>query len=64
MKRNKHDDELENVRQIARCCECEEDIFDDSSEVYIDADGNYFCSLECALNFYGIRKSEDCWYDE
>ena len=53
--------EEEGVRQIAQCCECEEEIFDDSPDVYIDDEGNYFCSLECALNFYGIRKSEDCW---
>ena len=64
MKDKKYDDELDNVRQIARCSECNEDIFDDSQDVYIDADGNYFCCLECALNFYGIRQSEDCWCDE
>jgi len=45
---------------IARCEECGELIFDDSDAVYTDCEGNYFCSLDCALNFYGIAKAEDC----
>ena len=61
---NEKYDDVESVRQIAQCCECSEEIFDDSPDVYIDDDGNYFCSLECALNFYGIRKSEDCLVNE
>lgn len=60
MKPDKYDEELETPRQIAQCYECDAEIFDDAEDVYIDADGNYFCSLECALNFYGIRRSEDC----
>ena len=48
-------------RQIARCEECRDDIFDDSADVYIDEEGNYFCCLDCALRYHGITKSEDCW---
>lgn len=49
---------------IARCAECGELIYDDSSNVYMDADQNYFCSLECSLNYYGIHQSEDCLVGE
>lgn len=48
------------AQPIARCVECDELLYDDSYEVYIDSEQNYFCSLECALNYYGIHKSEDC----
>jgi hypothetical protein len=54
----------EKSQPIARCCECQELIYDDSQEVYMDAEGNYFCSLECALNFYGIHLAEDCLVGE
>ena len=50
----------EKSQPIARCCECQELIYDDSAEIYMDNDGNYFCSLECSLNFYGIHAAEDC----
>lgn len=50
----------ENTQPIARCAECGELIYDNSEEVYLDADHNYFCSLSCSLNFYGIHQSEDC----
>lgn len=46
-------------RPIAVCEECGELIYDNSSEMYIDEDNNYFCCLACALNHYGIRKIED-----
>ena len=45
--------------QIARCETCGEPIYDNSSEVYVDEKHNYFCSLECALQYYGIHLSED-----
>ena len=53
--------EKNEIRQIARCEECTEDIFDNSVDVYLDEEGNYFCCLDCALRYYGIKKSEDCW---
>ena len=53
-----YDEELKS-KAIARCTECGELIYDNSSEVYIDNDGNYFCGLECSLNFYGIHTVED-----
>ena len=45
---------------IARCAECGELIYDDSEEIYADDEGNYFCSLDCSLNFYSIHTVEDC----
>ena len=45
---------------IARCEECGGLIYDDSEEIYTDCEGNYFCSLECCHNFYGISQVEDC----
>ena len=45
---------------IARCEECGAIIFDDNKEVYINDDGEYFCGLECVLDFYGVHLSEDC----
>ena len=57
------DDELEYCNeksiQIARCEECGEPIYDNSDEIYIDEDNNYFCCLVCALNHYGIHQPED-----
>ena len=53
------DIENENPRQIARCEECGEEIYDNSCEVYVDDEGNYFDSIECACRYHGIRKIED-----
>lgn len=53
---NEHDEE---VRSIARCSCCEELIYDDNEEVYMDEYGHYFCCLDCALQHHGIMKSED-----
>ena len=57
------DDEFnyDESRAIARCSECGELIYDDSNEIYMDCKGNYFCSLECSLNYYGIHQAEDCF---
>lgn len=54
------DEEFENQPAIARCEECGELIYDDSEEMYMDNNQNYFCSFECAINHYGIRLIEDC----
>lgn len=51
---------LEKESAIARCIECGELIYDDSIEIYMDDEQNYFCDIECALNYYGIHKAEDC----
>ena len=50
----------EKSEPIARCVECGELVYDDSDEIYMDCDGNYFCSLDCSLSFYCIHKAEDC----
>lgn len=54
----------DDVRPIGRCAECGELIYDNSNEIHLDAEQNYFCSLECSMNFYGIHKSEDCLIEE
>lgn len=41
---------------IARCEECGELIYEDNNDIYVDDEGNYFCSLECALDYYSIRR--------
>ena len=51
--------EEDNPRQIARCEECNEYIYDDSNEIFLDDEGNYFCCLDCACRYHGIKKSED-----
>ena len=53
-------DNEERSQPIARCVECGELIYDNSKDIYMDYRGNYFCSLECSLNHYGIHQAEDC----
>lgn len=58
-----YDEELydnEQAQVIAKCEECGGSIYDDSGEIYIDAKTNYYCCLDCALNYYGIHLAEDC----
>lgn len=50
----------EQPQVIGRCEECHDLIYDDSGEMYMDNEGNYFCCLECALSFYGIHQPEEC----
>ena len=50
----------EEAQAIARCEECQELIYDNSNKIYMDDEGNYFCSLECACAYYGIHEAEDC----
>ena len=54
----------EEQQPIGRCAECGELIYDDSDEIYLDNEQNYFCGIECALNFWGIHKAEDCLVGE
>lgn len=49
---------------IARCEECGEVIFEGSSDIYMDEEHNYFCGIECALNYHGIFLAEDCLVGE
>lgn len=47
---------------IGRCDTCGEAIYD-GDECYIDEQSNLYCSLQCALKYYGI-KIFDGEYDE
>lgn len=53
--------EEDDSNAISRCEECGELIYEDNDDAYIDDDGNYFCSLRCALNYYSLRKIDDYW---
>lgn len=48
----------EDVRVIGYCYECNSVITDDVGDVYVDADGNYFCCIDCLTDYYGIKKLE------
>lgn len=52
--------DIDKAQPIARCEECGELIYDNSGDMYVDTENNYFCSLECALNYYGIHQPEEC----
>jgi hypothetical protein len=46
------------VRVLAYCAECENEIHDDVEEYYCDEDGNFFCDIECACIYHGIHRLE------
>lgn len=48
-------DEMD-VRTIGYCAECDSEITDDMEDVYVDENGNYFCSVDCVLEYYKIAK--------
>ena len=50
----------EQAQVIARCEECGNLIYDDSGDMYMDNDGNYFCCQDCAMNFYGLHQPDEC----
>jgi formylmethanofuran dehydrogenase subunit E len=57
-----YDDELyesEEEKSIARCEECGELIYEDNEDAYIDENGNYFCCLQCVLDYYYIKKVDE-----
>ncbi len=52
-------DEFGEEKPIARCTCCRELIYEDNDDTHIDEDGNYFCSIECVLEHYGVSKIEN-----
>ena len=50
----------EQAKVIGRCEECGEFIYDDSGEMYVDGEMNYFCCASCAMTYYGIHQPEEC----
>jgi formylmethanofuran dehydrogenase subunit E len=52
-------DESEEERPIARCEECGELIDEDNKDAYIDDEGNYFCCLQCVLDYYYIKRVDE-----
>lgn len=44
-----------NHKIIAFCEKCGERIYNDS-ELWVDNDGNQFCSEDCAKEYYGIQE--------
>ena len=54
-------EQIEDESQAnGRCEECGELIYDDNYDAYINGLGEHFCSLECVLSYYGIRRVDDC----
>ena len=52
-------DESEAEKPIGRCEECGELIYEDNEDAYIDDEGNYFCCLQCALDYYYIKRVDE-----
>lgn len=50
----------EQAQVIARCEMCGELIYDDSGEMWVDFENNFFCCQDCAMNFYGLHQPEEC----
>lgn len=48
----------ENIVVLGHCEECRNTIDSECYEAYVDEEGRYFCSVECALEYYGITKLE------
>lgn len=46
------------IRFFGYCEECGNAIVDTAEEAYLDGAGHYFCSAECALDYYDIHKVE------
>jgi endogenous inhibitor of DNA gyrase (YacG/DUF329 family) len=49
---------MDDERLIAYCEECGNKITKDDEDIYVDEEGRYFCSIECALEFHKIHKLE------
>lgn len=47
-----------DVRVIGYCAECGNEVTDDMEDIYVDEDGNYFCSSDCAMIYHGLHKLE------
>lgn len=50
----------EQAQVIGRCEECGELIYDNSGDMYVDYENNFFCCQECAMQHYGIHQPEEC----
>lgn len=46
------------VRILAHCAECGNEITDDVKDYFCDEDGNFFCSDECAMIYHRIHRLE------
>jgi hypothetical protein len=51
--------EEDEAQVIARCEECRELIYEDNDAAYIDDEGNYFCCVQCALDYYSLRRVDN-----
>ena len=50
-----HDEE---VRVIGYCAQCGEDITDDTEDVFVDSEGNYFDSVDCLITYFDVTRLE------
>ena len=49
---------MDENRCFGYCEVCGEKVTDKHGEYYVNADGEIFCSVECAMDHYGIVKLE------
>ena len=47
-----------DVRVLGYCAECGSAITTEDNEAFVDAEGNYYCCVECVLEHYAITKLE------
>ena len=45
----------DEVRIFGYCAECGNEIMDSHDNAYVDDDGNYFDTVECAMEYHKIR---------
>ena len=49
---------MDDVRILGICECCENEITDENKIYYVDDEGRYFCSCECALEYHSIATIE------
>jgi hypothetical protein len=54
MARFKEPNEKDEPKYICSCEQCDEELYE-GDLIYKSEDGTRFCSMDCALDFYGIK---------
>lgn len=49
---------MDEIRVFGYCKNCDDAVTDDGEEYYVTDDGEVFCCVECAMEYYGITKIE------
>lgn len=48
----------EERRMLGICEECGSPITDDADTIFVDSDGNYFDSIDCLIEHFGVTQIE------